>query len=40
MTGFDWLTMEQAKVHCARGAGIWDWAGTDNGGEPDSSTTS
>ncbi|MER5860993.1 phosphoketolase family protein [Streptomyces sp900105245] len=32
---FDWLTMEQARDHCARGAGIWDWAGTENGGEPD-----
>jgi xylulose-5-phosphate/fructose-6-phosphate phosphoketolase len=26
-----WLTMEQAIEHCARGAGIWDWAGTDDG---------
>ncbi|MFJ3824356.1 phosphoketolase family protein [Streptomyces nodosus] len=32
---FDWLSMDQARVHCARGAGIWDWAGTENGGEPD-----
>ncbi|MBL1086888.1 phosphoketolase family protein [Streptomyces actinomycinicus] len=32
---FDWLTMDEARVHCARGAGIWDWAGTENGGEPD-----
>ncbi|MGW1002689.1 phosphoketolase family protein [Streptomyces sp. NPDC002520] len=32
---FDWLTMEQAEAHCARGAGIWEWASTDNGGEPD-----
>ncbi|MEV7154756.1 phosphoketolase family protein [Streptomyces misionensis] len=32
---FDWLTMEQASAHCARGAGIWEWAGTENGGEPD-----
>ncbi|WP_333778268.1 phosphoketolase family protein [Streptomyces sp. IBSBF 3136] len=32
---FDWLSLEQARVHCARGAGIWDWAGTENGGEPD-----
>ncbi|MGV9340014.1 phosphoketolase family protein [Streptomyces sp. NPDC003688] len=22
-------------MHCARGAGIWEWAGTGNGGEPD-----
>ncbi|MGW5136620.1 phosphoketolase family protein, partial [Streptomyces sp. NPDC004135] len=32
---FDWLTMDEAKVHCARGAGIWEWAGTEDGGEPD-----
>ena len=32
---FDWLSMDQARAHCARGAGIWDWAGTENGGEPD-----
>ena len=25
-----WLTMDQAVEHCARGAGIWDWAGTDD----------
>ena len=30
------LTMEQAEQHCARGAGIWSWAGTDDGTtEPD-----
>ncbi|WP_406165423.1 phosphoketolase [Streptomyces sp. NBC_00996] len=33
---FDWLSMDQARVHCARGAGIWDWAGsTDGDREPD-----
>ncbi|WP_051965777.1 phosphoketolase family protein [Kitasatospora mediocidica] len=33
---FDWLTLEQAREHCARGAGIWPWAGTDDGSrEPD-----
>ncbi|WP_433607338.1 phosphoketolase family protein [Dactylosporangium sp. CA-139114] len=26
-----WLPMEAAAEHCARGAGIWDWAGTDDG---------
>ncbi|MDY7091244.1 MAG: phosphoketolase family protein, partial [Actinomycetota bacterium] len=26
-----WLTMDQAIEHCARGAGIWEWAGTDDG---------
>jgi xylulose-5-phosphate/fructose-6-phosphate phosphoketolase len=30
-----WLTMEQAVPHCARGVGIWDWASNDRGGEPD-----
>jgi xylulose-5-phosphate/fructose-6-phosphate phosphoketolase len=23
----DWLSVEQASLHCARGAGIWEWAG-------------
>ncbi|MFJ2738154.1 phosphoketolase [Streptomyces sp. NPDC087440] len=33
---FDWLTLEEARGHCARGAGIWEWAGTENGRrEPD-----
>ena len=32
---FDWLSMDEARVHCARGAGIWEWAGTENGTEPD-----
>ena len=26
-----WLTMEEAIEHCARGAGIWEWAGNDDG---------
>jgi xylulose-5-phosphate/fructose-6-phosphate phosphoketolase len=30
-----WLSMDEAKLHCARGLGIWDWASTDHGGEPD-----
>ena len=30
-----WLTMEAAAVHCTEGIGIWDWAGNDQGGEPD-----
>jgi xylulose-5-phosphate/fructose-6-phosphate phosphoketolase len=29
------LSMEQAILHCTRGVGIWDWASTDEGGEPD-----
>ncbi|MEV0570411.1 phosphoketolase family protein [Dactylosporangium sp. NPDC050588] len=31
-----WLSMDQAIEHCAAGAGIWDWAGTDDGStDPD-----
>jgi len=32
-----WLTMDQAIVHCTRGLGIWDWASSDNedNDEPD-----
>ena len=30
-----WLTMEQAIVHCTMGLGIWEWASSDGGGEPD-----
>ena len=30
-----WLTMEQAVVHCTEGIGIWPWAGNDQGSEPD-----
>ncbi|MFH9419501.1 phosphoketolase [Streptomyces sp. NPDC017529] len=29
---FDWLDIEQARAHCARGAGIWEWAGTEKPG--------
>ncbi|WP_200261848.1 phosphoketolase family protein [Streptomyces sp. HSG2] len=33
---FDWLSLDQARAHCARGAGIWEWAGTERSGrEPD-----
>ena len=31
----DWLPMDEAVLHCARGAGIWEWAGNERGGEPD-----
>jgi xylulose-5-phosphate/fructose-6-phosphate phosphoketolase len=27
--------MDQAELHCTRGIGIWDWASSDEGGEPD-----
>ncbi len=30
-----YLTMDEAIVHCTKGIGIWDWAGTDKGEEPD-----
>ena len=30
-----WLTMEQAVKHCTQGIGIWQWASTDEGEEPD-----
>jgi xylulose-5-phosphate/fructose-6-phosphate phosphoketolase len=33
----DWLSVEEAALHCARGAGIWQWAGhnDDTGTVPD-----
>ena len=30
-----WLSMEEAAVHCTQGAGIWQWASNDQGAEPD-----
>ncbi|HUL74160.1 MAG TPA: phosphoketolase family protein [Vicinamibacterales bacterium] len=30
-----WLTMDQAVKHCARGIGMWEWASNDRGGDPD-----
>ena len=30
-----WLTMEQAIKHCTQGIGIWGWASSDQGEEPD-----
>ena len=30
-----WLDMESAIEHCTTGIGIWEWASTDNGAEPD-----
>tara|TARA_R110001599_G_scaffold171353_1_gene362167 strand:+ start:161381 stop:163765 length:2385 start_codon:yes stop_codon:yes gene_type:complete len=32
---WQWLDMPSAIAHCRAGIGVWDWAGTDNGGEPD-----
>jgi xylulose-5-phosphate/fructose-6-phosphate phosphoketolase len=31
----NYLTMEEAVLHCTRGIGIWDWASSDGGAEPD-----
>ena len=31
----NYLTMDEAIAHCTRGIGIWDWASSDGGGEPD-----
>jgi xylulose-5-phosphate/fructose-6-phosphate phosphoketolase len=30
-----WLAMDAAVRHCAEGIGIWDWASSDEGAEPD-----
>ncbi len=30
-----WLDMEAAIAHCARGASVWEWASNDEDGEPD-----
>ncbi|HSN10085.1 MAG TPA: hypothetical protein VLS85_13690, partial [Hanamia sp.] len=30
-----WLSMEEAVVHCTEGIGIWKWASNDEGEEPD-----
>ena len=30
-----YLTMDEAVNHCTKGIGIWDWASTDDGAEPD-----
>ena len=30
-----WLTMDEAVVHCTEGIGIWQWASNDEGSEPD-----
>ncbi|WP_119727540.1 phosphoketolase family protein [Thermomonospora amylolytica] len=31
----NWLSMDDAVTHCARGIGIWEWASTDSGADPD-----
>ena len=30
-----WLSMEEAVIHCTKGIGIWKWASNDDGMEPD-----
>jgi xylulose-5-phosphate/fructose-6-phosphate phosphoketolase len=30
-----WLSMEEAVIHCTKGIGIWTWAGNDQYAEPD-----
>ncbi|TYB41899.1 phosphoketolase family protein [Actinomadura chibensis] len=30
-----WLPMDAAVAHCTRGIGIWEWASTDGGADPD-----
>jgi len=31
----NWLDVEAAAAHCARGLGVWEWASTDGGADPD-----
>jgi xylulose-5-phosphate/fructose-6-phosphate phosphoketolase len=31
----DYLSMDDAVLHCTRGIGIWEWASNDEGGDPD-----
>ena len=31
----NYLSMEDAELHCTRGLGIWDWASNDGDGDPD-----
>ena len=30
-----WLTMDEAVIHCTKGIGTWQWASNDEDGEPD-----
>ena len=32
---FQWLSTEEAKIHCTKGIGIWPWASNDQNEEPD-----
>lgn len=31
----NWLSTDAAEAHCKQGAGIWEWASTDGGVDPD-----
>ena len=31
----NWLSMDDAVLHCTRGIGVWEWASNDDGEEPD-----
>jgi xylulose-5-phosphate/fructose-6-phosphate phosphoketolase len=31
----DWLSMDEAILHCTRGIGTWEWASSDDAEEPD-----
>jgi xylulose-5-phosphate/fructose-6-phosphate phosphoketolase len=31
----NWLSMDEAILHCTRGIGVWEWASNDQDGEPD-----
>ncbi len=31
----NWLSIDEAVLHCTRGIGTWRWASSDGGGEPD-----
>jgi len=31
----NYLSMDEAILHCTRGLGIWEWASSDDGGDPD-----
>jgi len=33
--GLNYLDMDAAIAHCTRGIGVWDWASSDEGSEPD-----
>jgi xylulose-5-phosphate/fructose-6-phosphate phosphoketolase len=32
---WNWLSMDEAIIHCTRGAGIWEWGSNDSPGAPD-----